>query len=262
MRRMRTMIPAALLVLGVSAGTGSAQVCVGTCGTLGANGVVTAPPVGTGYRYVTTTGSEADVALVGVGGTGFPVNGSRYTTAAFSANSGDMLDFYFNYVTSDGAGFADYAWARLLNADLSEAALLFTARTRTSGSIVPGQDMPDPDASLTPPSVEISEGTTWSPLGEWSGLCFDVGCGHTGWIFSQYTIGTAGSFFLEFGVTNWNDRFFDSGLAFAGAQVAGVIIDPTDPTVIPEPASMALFATGLAGLAFVRMRRTRPTKQG
>jgi hypothetical protein len=31
----------------------------------------------------------------------------------FAATAGTALNFYFNYVTSDGAGFADYGWAEL-----------------------------------------------------------------------------------------------------------------------------------------------------
>jgi hypothetical protein len=33
------------------------------------------------------------------------------------------------------------------------------------------------------------------------------GCGSTGWASSSFTMGTAGSYFLLFGVTNWNDEF-------------------------------------------------------
>jgi hypothetical protein len=239
-----------MLLVGLAVGDASAQ-CVGNCGVLGADGVVTAPPGGATYRYVTTLGGTHPGGLVGTGGT----NGSIFRTSLFSSNANDLLEFYFNYVTSDGAGYADYSWARLLNADLTEAAMLFTARTKTSGNIVPGQDMPPVEATLTPSSVEIQAGTTWSPLGGYSSRCYSVGCGHTGWIFSQYTIGTAGNYFLEFGVTNWADNIWDSGLAWAGTQVGGVVIDPTDPSVVPEPVSFVLLGSGLLGVAFVRRRR-------
>jgi hypothetical protein len=258
MRRLLWTLPAAALAIGLSAGAAPAQVCVGNCGTMGANGVVSAPPGSSDYRYVTTNGGVTGVALTGVGGIGSATNGSTFTTSLFSAASGDELEFYFDYVTSDGAGYADYAWARLLNADMSEAALLFTARTKTSGSIVPGQDMPAPDATLSPSSVEIQSGTTWSPLGSYSGQCWATGCGNTGWVFSQYTIGMAGNYFLQFGVTNWNDTRYDSGLAFAGTTVGGVVIDPTPGgNVAPEPVSMVLLGTGLAGVGVVARRRRR-----
>src|SRR5438552_3330992 len=99
--------------------------CVGACGTLGPVGVGTAPPPGGNYTYVTTAGGLPGVgSLPSVGGT----NGSEYTTGLFTASAGSMLDFYFNYVTSDGAQYADYAWAQLQG--LSNLTL-FTARTTT-----------------------------------------------------------------------------------------------------------------------------------
>jgi hypothetical protein len=233
--------------------------CIGTCGTLGANGVVTLPPVGgSQYGYVTTAGSSASANLPGVGGEGTATNGSLLRSGAISLNAGENLSFYFNYVTSDGAGFADYAWARLLNAgDLSQAALLFTARTDGAGGpIVPGFAMPAPEATLTPASQSIQAGTTWAPLGGNSGQCWASGCGHSGWIFSEFILLASGSYILEFGVTNWADTAFQSGMAFDGLAVDGVII-PTDPTVVPEPISMVLLGSGLAGIAAVRRRRRR-----
>src|SRR3954463_12761809 len=92
-------------------GSASADTCVGNCGSLGANGVVTLSPFGTStYQFISSSGGVTGAGQIpGVGG----VNGSQFTTSAFSANSGDALQFYFNYVTSDGAQFADYAWAEL-----------------------------------------------------------------------------------------------------------------------------------------------------
>ena len=70
--------------------------------------------------------------------------------------------------------------------------------------------MPVPVGTLNPSMRTIQLGLTmWSPLGSSSGACFldpTQGCGTTGWASSSFTIGTAGIYFLLFGVTNWNDE--------------------------------------------------------
>ena len=116
----------------------------------GADGVVTGSPTGSPYAYVTTEGGvDGAGQLPGEGGT----NGTLYTTSEFSVAAGEDLEFWFNYVTSDGSGFADYAWAALLTSDLDPVAILYTARTQPSGTIVPGLDLPgvEPDASSMRP---------------------------------------------------------------------------------------------------------------
>lgn len=233
----------------------SGWTCNGTCGSLGANGVVTLSPTGnSSYQYVSTTNAPLGVGALPSGGLGSETNGSTLATSVFSATAGTALNFYFNYVTSDGAGYADYAWAELFNADNTPAALLFTARTLPSGTIVPGSGMPTPNATLTPSSVPIIGGApSWSPLGGDSGSCFDSGCGYTGWIGSNYTIGTAGNYYLEVGVTNWDDTQYASGLALDGVTVGGVPVNP--PSSVPEPSTLVLFGSGLLGLAGAAKRR-------
>jgi len=236
----------------------SGWVCNGNCGSMGADGVVTLSPTGNSqYQWVSTFNGPSGVgALPGVGGLGSPTNGSTLTTSSFSASAGDPLNFYFNYVTSDGSGFADYAWVQLLNSSGTSAALLFTARTAPSGSIVPGFSMPAPAATLDPSSVLIKDGApTWSPLGPSSGTCFDAGCGYTGWIKSSFTISAAGNYTLQAGVVNWNDEEFDSGLALDGVTVAGTPITPVTPVSgVPEPATMLLVSLGASGLLVRRFR--------
>ena len=195
-------------------------VCEGSCGTGVVDGVVNlAPSGGDQYGWVATTGSPLrSLGLPGIGGT----NGSRLRSPVFSASSGESLEFQFNYVTSDGAGFADYAWARLLDSSMEPVALLFTARTRSSGNIVPGFGMPEIGAEIIPETVNIIRGgPRWSPLGGDSGRCYASGCGYTDWVNSRYVIPETGEYVLEFGVVNWSDTAYQSGLAFDGVMVGG-----------------------------------------
>ncbi|WP_418647289.1 NF038132 family protein [Thauera butanivorans] len=222
---------------------------LGGYGTSGADGVVTASPEGGAYGWVSTNGGVSGASLPGIGG----ANGSLLRSSAFSANAGDSLEFYFNYITSDGGAYTDYAWARLLFADLTEVAVLFTARTALDGNSVPGFGMPDIKADIDPQFVTTTPGApAWLPLGSSSGTCFDDGCGYTGWVKSTYSIANAGDYILEFGVANWDDEFYQSGLAFDGITVGGQAIDPNP---VPEPASLALLGLGLAGLAWRGRRR-------
>lgn len=236
--------------------------CIGTsnCGTLGANGSVSASPQGAEYGYVVTTG------VTGLGASnngdlniGSETNSSVALSPTFGAVNGTALEFYFNYITSDGASFIEYAWVQLINASTNAATVLFTARTTTSGNTVPGFDLPGlaPGVTLTPATTAINPGaTTWSPLGGSSGACYQgptQGCGSTGWIEMDYVIPTAGNYFLQFGVVNWADTSFDSGLAFDGIAIDGVPIDP--PGTVPEPATLVLAGLALAGIAATRRRR-------
>lgn len=226
-----------------------ADTCTGNCGTAtAADGVVTAPPGGaTLWNWVSTNLGQMGAAKI-TGYSSDSTNGSELRSSAFAARAGDKISFYFNYVTADGSGFADYAFAQLLPAgaaDDSQAINLFTARTKPSGTIVPGQNLPAVNAVLTPSSVPIiSGGPVWSPLGPSSGDCYDVGCGYTGWIKSEYTVTTAGSYQLRFGTANWGDTAVDTGMAFTGVFVNGTQTGSTPsnpflPSVPQDPVTKA-----------------------
>lgn len=226
---------------------------VGNYGVSGADGVVTLSPFGDSqYGWVSTNSGVSGVGLPGVGGSGSPTTGSVINSPSFNADAGESLSFYFNYVTSDGSGFADYGWVRLLDEDSNEVSLLFTARTTSGGNTVPGFSMPTPTATLTPSSTPIiPNATTWSPLSGSSGDCFATGCGYTDWIQASYNIATAGRYNLQLGVVNWNDSEYQSGLAFDGATIGGQLIG--DDQTIPTPALLP----GLIGMGVAALRKRR-----
>lgn len=253
--------------------------CIGTCGTLGADGDITLSPYGSPrYAYLTTNGSSAhgvsplDIVESGGGGAAFSqTNGSSYTSATFTLAEGESVQAYFNYVSTDGKGFDDYAWARLVNGDGSTATWLFTARS-TNGNkqnVVPGNALSkasnntvdfDPDATIVNyADFEFNTRTTkssdfdpidWSPLGIWNGTCWRdnaEGCGFSGWLESRVTPG-AGTYRLEVGVVNFGDEAWDSGIAFDLQGLNG-------PQPVPLPAGVWLLASAVPLLAARRRRR-------
>src|SRR5262249_26969848 len=105
--------------------------CAGTCGTGSPNGSVTATPSGNPYQYVTSYLGPTGGGTLPVGAPGSETNGSTLTSSVFSASVGQVLDFSFFYLTSDGtAQFTDYSWAVLVDAATNtQVAQLFAART-------------------------------------------------------------------------------------------------------------------------------------
>jgi hypothetical protein len=249
-----------LAVFGAFAGTAMADVCTGNCGTSGADGAVGLSPTGNAsYQWVSTSGGVFGVGTIPVGAPqGNETDGSTLATSLFAVNANSSLNFYFNYVTSDGtANFPDYAWVELFDSTNNPVALLFTAATAPGAvPIVPNPKLqqPSPGVTLSPSSVLITTGpgsTTWSPLGGSSGACFVAfgqGCGNTGWVNSTYNIATAGSYYLKFGVVNAGDQAFDSGLAFDGIAINGVPVNSA-----PEPGTLALMGFGVLGLAAAKL---------
>src|SRR5215468_4971865 len=106
-RRLATFGRVLALVLVVSlclAGTSKADsvpagwTCTGSCGSAGADGVVTLSPTGNSqYQWVSTNGGTSGVGALPSGALGSETNGSTLATTVFSATTGQALQFYFNY---------------------------------------------------------------------------------------------------------------------------------------------------------------------
>ena len=225
--------------------------CNGNCGISSADDGVVTVPAGAGQVLWVSTAN----GISGVGSipevAGDATNGSVLTSPTFTALAGDTLRFLFNYVTSDGAGYADYAWARLLPSG-GDPFLLFTARTTPAGSTVPGFDMPPIGDGVTVnpfPVGIIGGGPEWSPLGGSTGSCYANGCGYTGWIEAVFTFPSSGAYVLQVGATNWVDRYYDSGLALTGVFIGDTRID----NPIPEPVTVLSLTAGLLILAGRRL---------
>jgi hypothetical protein len=249
--------------------------CTGACGAVAPGGDIGASPTGNAaFGYVTTFGSAAtNVSPIAVkdNSTGTATNGSTFLSAAFGAANGDQLGMFFNYVSTDGKGFDDFAWARVVNAsDNALVSWLFSARSTNSGTgnVVPGNALDnkafDPDEVITDfkdfkfTSKTADDPVDFSVLGDSNGSCWEEnakGCGYTGWLESIYRFTDAGSYRVEVGVSNWGDTLFDSALAFDFTHLRGTPT-PTGPTTpVPEPDTLPLLASGLGLMGLVLRRR-------
>jgi len=246
-------------------------ICSGECGSLGANGDITLSPLGNAqYAYVTTSGSQAfdvsPIALTESGGNSTlfsDTNGSLYQSPTFALNAGQTIGAWFNYVSTDGKGFDDYAWARLVNVDSpTDITWMFTARSTNSNkqSIVPGDLEVGFDAAgvivnygdfdFQVRNTAIGDPVDWSGLGLDNGLCWREdaeGCGFTGWLESSVTVANTGNYRFEAGVVNFGDTLYESGLAF---DLVGL-----QPAPVPEPSTWLMFAAGLGLLGVMQTRK-------
>lgn len=241
---------------------GPGSSCVGYCGVVSDDGdVLLSGLAGSShYGWVSTLGGVQS----NTNGVGFNVggetNGSRFSYS-FTASSLTTMSFRFQYVTTEGTSqFPDYAYARISG---TQNDVLFTARTVPTGPTVPGAGLPAGAATLGSPTSSIIPGAPdWSPIMATGVECYlgpAQGCGRTGWLSASYGI-AAGTYTLEFGVTNYADEFYDSGLAFDFDLANDVPNAPpveAQESVVPEPATVSLMLAGLAGLAVAARRRKR-----
>lgn len=217
-------------------------------------------------------------------------NGSKTTSSPFVAQAGDQLILYFNYVSTDGLDYRDYAWARLVDGATNEtAAWLFLAQSGNApdgdgtsdyvhdkvlklqtDEILANQDqdavLNDGQPVIGMPMHAVS---VWAPLGESEDACWakdptTSSCGATGWVKSDYTLPDGGTFFLEFGIMNWGDEQYQSALAFDFEGLESADLGPGttiyDNTDVPEPQAAGALVSGLgllAGLARQRKRAER-----
>lgn len=251
----------------------------GTMGSIGGTLAMPTSPTGNSqFAYVTTAGGIDNNSVGGPvsplvlknngDGSGNQTNGSSMKSTSFNAAQNDSLSMYFNYISTDGGHYPDYAWARLVDNNNNHVAWLFAAESsnRANGNVVPGSVLKNQFNDALPDEVDavVNGGNTvgfevgdtnWSPLGGSAGTCWDNSntCGSTDWLLSEYTIQNTGIYYLELGVMNWGDDLFDSALAIDfdglnsarfGSQVAAV----------PVPAAAWLFGSALLGFAGLRRK--------
>ncbi len=185
-------------------------------------GVVSSVPAGSGPAAF-FTGDPA--------GTGFSVVEYSGFSFTLTLGAGDILSFLLNVHTGEvSGGVPDIVAIYVDSGGGATARLGFTI----GGS---------PGAPFIPlPGAAFSGGPIVDPL---FGSFFD---GQTGWFSGAIPL-SAGSHTVYFLVADTSDAVVETGFGVDNLRLAG--------TVIPEPGTMALFATGLAAFAGVAIRRRR-----
>lgn len=136
-------------------------------------------------------------------------------TQTFSANAGDILSFNWNFLTDENPFEVDYN-------DYG----FYTLTNVTSPIALLG----DTFSSLNP----LVGGFAWE----------------TGYSLVSLTLPVTGLYTLGFGIVDVGDDQVDSGLLIDGLALSGAPV-----TATPEPSSIALMASGLAGLGYWRRRQ-------